>query len=174
MTEAVRRRAGSPTMVAESSGPLLPSTASEPQLRKPRLHGGRFVVRKSSLSALALASLVTLSASALPALAAAELFNIDPGHSSVGFKVRHIVSKVPGRFDKISGTITVDPADLSTAKVSVEIESASINTANENRDNDLKSPNFFDVAKFPKATFVSTSVTPNGEGKAKLKGNLTI
>lgn len=131
-------------------------------------------MRKSPLFAVALASLLALAASALPALAANEEFSIDPVHSQIGFKIRHIVSKVPGRFDKVSGSISVDPNDLSTAKVSVEIEAASIDTDNERRDQDLKGANFFDVEKFPKATFVSTGVTPGGPGKAKLKGNLTI
>jgi polyisoprenoid-binding protein YceI len=128
---------------------------------------------RSALPLLALVAVFLLSASA-PALADAESFKIDPGHSSVGFKVSHILSKVAGRFTKFSGTIALDEKDLSTAKIAVEIDAASVNTDNEGRDKDLRSPNFFDVEKLPKLTFESTAVVPNGAGKATLKGNLTL
>jgi len=88
--------------------------------------------------------------------------------------VQHILSKVPGRFMKYAGTITVDPKDLATAKIAVEIDTASVNTDNSGRDESVRSAEFFDVGKFPKMTFESTSVTPNGSGHASLKGNLTL
>jgi len=128
---------------------------------------------RNSRTAL-VAAVVILAASALPALAAVENYTIDPAHSQVGFKIRHIVSKVPGRFTKFSGTIDGDPANLATAKVSVEIEAASIDTDNEQRDKHLRSADFFDVEKFPKLTFASTEVVPKGPGKATLMGNLTL
>jgi polyisoprenoid-binding protein YceI len=109
-----------------------------------------------------------------PVLAATETFSIDPGHSQVGFKIRHFVSKVPGRFDAFTGTITVDRSDLKSAKISVDIDVASIDTANAKRDGDLKTPNFFDAEKFPKMTFESTEIVPKGADKATLKGNLTL
>src|SRR5262249_41102505 len=101
-------------------------------------------------------------------------YTIDPGHSSVGFKVQHMLSKLPGRFTKFSGTIAMDPKDLSTAKVSVEIDATTINTDNEKRDGHLNSPDFFDVETLPKLTYESTSVVPNGADKATVKGNLTM
>jgi len=128
---------------------------------------------KSALSALALVAALALAAST-SALADTETFKIDPGHSTVGFKVSHILAKVSGRFTKYSGTIAVDQKDLSTAKIAVEIDAASVNTDNEGRDKDLRSANFFEVEKFTKLTFESTAVVPNGANKATLKGNLTL
>jgi polyisoprenoid-binding protein YceI len=128
---------------------------------------------RSAFPSLAVAAAFILSASA-PALADVETFKIDPGHSSVGFKVSHILSKVAGRFPKFSGTIALDEKDLSTAKIAVEIDAASVNTDNEARDKDVRSPNFFDVEKFPKLTFESTAVVPKGAGKATLSGTLTM
>ncbi len=121
-----------------------------------------------------LAALGTAALSALPALAAAEKYTIDPVHSVVAFKVRHLVAKVPGRFNVVEGTIDVDRENLATAKVSVTIDVASVDTANERRDGHLKSPDFFDAANQPKMTFESTKVELKGEGKALVHGNLTI
>jgi polyisoprenoid-binding protein YceI len=111
---------------------------------------------------------------AAPALAEVESYSIDAGHSQVGFKVRHLVSKVPGRFEKFSGTITVDPADLSTAKITAVIESASISTNQPDRDNHLRSPEFLDAAKFPEMKFESVRYIPEGDKGGRLLGNLTI
>ena len=87
---------------------------------------------------------------------------IDPAHSSIEFSVRHLmVSKVRGRFETFSGTITVAPDG--TPSVSAQIDVASLDTGNEQRDGHVKSPDFFDVANHPVATFTSTSVQPNGE-----------
>jgi polyisoprenoid-binding protein YceI len=122
------------------------------------------------LTALALGLLL----SAAPAAAATETYKIDPTHSNVGFSIRHFFSKVPGRFAKYQGTITLDPKDLSTAKVEVTIDAASIDTANADRDKHLRSPDFFDAAKFPQITFVSTGVIAKGANSAVLKGNLTM
>ena len=97
---------------------------------------------------------------------------IDPAHSSIEFSVRHLmVSKVRGRFETFSGTITVAPDG--TPSVSAQIDVASLDTGNEQRDGHVKSPDFFDVANHPVATFTSTSVQPNGENYI-LGGNLTI
>ena len=108
------------------------------------------------------------------AAAAPETYKIDPNHSSVGFSIRHFFSKVPGKFDTYEGTITLDPKDLSKTTVEVSIDAASIDTGNKDRDTHLKSPDFFDVQKFPKITFRATSVTPQGTNKATVKGDLTI
>jgi len=131
-------------------------------------------VRERDATITLVAILAFVAGAAAPALAATETYQIDPVHSMVGFKIRHFVSKFPGRFGKYSGTISLDPSNLATTKVSVEIDTASIDTDNQDRDTLLKSADFFDVATHPKMTFVSTEVIPKGEGKATLKGTLTL
>ena len=97
---------------------------------------------------------------------------IDPAHSSIEFSVRHLmVSKVRGRFDTFSGHVTVAPDG--TPAVTAEIDITSLNTGNAQRDGHVKSADFFDAANHPVATFVSTSVRPNGEAYL-LDGNLSI
>ena len=119
---------------------------------------------------LAAAVAAGLTASA----AHAESFSIDPMHSSVVFTVRHVVGNVTGRFDKFVGGFTYDPANLKDLKTHATIDAASIDTGVAKRDDDLRSPHFFDVAKYPKLTFVSTGVTDVSGNKAKLHGDLTI
>jgi polyisoprenoid-binding protein YceI len=123
---------------------------------------------KTPLRLLAAALVFTLSAQA------GEKFTIDPVHSSVGFKVKHLFSYVSGRFNDVSGTIEVDPAKPEASSVSVKIETKSINTANEKRDTHLRSPDFFDAEKFPQLTFTSKKVTRTGEDSADVLGDLTI
>jgi polyisoprenoid-binding protein YceI len=101
-------------------------------------------------------------------------WKIDPSHSSIGFSVRHIFSKVPGNFDTFSGTILFDPDKPAGGSVQVEIDPKSINTKVERRDNDLRSPNFFDTEKYPTITFISTGVKDLGSGKLEVAGNLTM
>jgi polyisoprenoid-binding protein YceI len=103
-----------------------------------------------------------------------ETYKIDPDHSNVGFSIRHFFSKVPGHFKTYDGTIALDPKDLSKGTVNVSIDTGSIDTGVEDRDKHLKSPDFFDAAKFPKMTFVSTEVIPKGPNHAAVKGNLTL
>lgn len=91
-------------------------------------------------------------------------FNIDASHSGIHFSIRHLViSKVRGKFTKFSGALQLDEADLTKSTVNVEVDVASIDTAEAQRDGHLKSPDFFDVAQFPKATFVSKKITKNGD-----------
>jgi len=114
---------------------------------------------------------------AVPALASAQAatWTIDPGHSATQFSVRHmVVATVRGQFDGPTGTVTFDPADLKTMKVDVSIETKTVNTRNDDRDKDLRSDLFFDVGKFPKMTFKSKRAEPQGPGKIKLVGDLTI
>jgi polyisoprenoid-binding protein YceI len=120
-------------------------------------------------------AVVTLAVS-LPVAALAGTYKVDPQHSSVTFSIRHLFSKVNGRFDKFQGTINVDPANPTTAKAEGSIDVASINTNVEKRDNHLRSKDFFDVEKYPKITFVSTKVTDvDAEKKTgKLHGKLKI
>src|SRR5690606_12618843 len=86
-------------------------------------------------------------------------WNIDPSHTLVEFAVRHLmISTVKGRFAGVQGTITGDPDDLTQMQVEVEIDPATIDTRDENRDNHLRSADFFEVEKYPKMTFVSRQV----------------
>lgn len=102
-------------------------------------------------------------------------WKVDPAHSSVGFWVKHLViSKVHGAFGQFNGTITFDPENLKDGSAEMTIQVASIDTKNENRNNHLKSPDFFDVETYPVITFVSKKVIP-GEGNLfQLVGDLTI
>jgi len=101
-------------------------------------------------------------------------FNIDPYHSSVSFRIKHIIGKVTGHFDKFSGTFSYDAGkpQIWTAAASIDVNS--INTGIEKRDNHLRSPDFFDVQKFPTLIFKSTSLTDVQGDKAKLYGDLTM
>lgn len=93
---------------------------------------------------------------------AAESFVVDKAHSEANFQVRHLVSRVSGKFDDFAGTITLDRANPSASAVEFKIKTASIDTGNENRDKDLRGANFFEVEKFPEISFKSTSVKPAG------------
>lgn len=101
-------------------------------------------------------------------------YEIDQDHSTVGFKIRHLVSKVNGTFNQFSGSVHYDKAKVSETRFKGTVETISINTANAKRDEHLKSPDFFDAAKFPKLEFESTQVKDLGGGKAKVTGNLTM
>jgi polyisoprenoid-binding protein YceI len=127
---------------------------------------------KNLSKTLTLAALLLGLASA--ASAAVETYAIDPVHSSVGFSVRHFFTKVPGSFTQFSGTITVDRDNLENSSVAVTIDVGSVSTANEKRDNHLKSPDFFDAAKFGTITFKSTAWKKTGESSYDVTGDLTI
>lgn len=105
---------------------------------------------------------------------AAEKFEIDPVHSTIGFKVKHLFSYVTGRFNDVQGTITVDAAKPEDSAVEVKIATKSINTANEKRDTHLRSPDFFDAEKFPEMTFKSKKVVRTGEDTADVTGDFTL
>ncbi|MFQ5600187.1 MAG: YceI family protein [Candidatus Krumholzibacteriia bacterium] len=126
--------------------------------------------RKSSavLSALVLSLL-------LPVLteAGVEKYAVDPGHSEVGFAVRHFVAKVAGRFDKFEGEISIDPEDHTAFSFTGKIDASSINTNNEERDNHLRSPDFFGAKENPQITFRSKKVSRNRD-TLKVTGDLTI
>ncbi len=126
-----------------------------------------------AFAALALVSLAAVAADTA-APAAGATYNVDPVHSSVAFKIRHLVSKVSGNFKDFSATITGDPKDPAGAAVSLTIKAASINTENPQRDKHLNSPDFFDTAKFPEITFKSTKITPKGGDKYDVTGNFTM
>ncbi|HEY6843682.1 MAG TPA: YceI family protein [Thermoanaerobaculia bacterium] len=94
---------------------------------------------------------------------AAETFVVDKAHSEATFQVRHLVSRVSGKFDDFTGAITVDREKPVASAVEFTIKAASIDTGNDNRDKDLKSANFFEVDKFPEISFKSTSIKPAGK-----------
>ena len=122
------------------------------------------------IAILAAAAVLTASG----ALAAPETFQFDKAHSLVGFRIRHFVSKVEGRFRDFEGTAVLDRQNPAGSRVDLTIQTASIDTASENRDKDLKSPNFFDVEKFPTITFKSTKVTPKGKDAFDVTGEFTM
>jgi len=103
----------------------------------------------------------------------AQTFQVDPVHSSVGFTIRHIVSNVKGRFTDFSGTIVYDPKKIENSSVTVSIKAATIDTDNQKRDDHLRSPDFFDVEKFPEITFQSAKVAKKGN-KFILHGTLVM
>jgi len=120
-------------------------------------------------------SLSTIFALALPTFAFAATWTIDPDHSDVGFKVRHLmVSNVKGNFNKFAGTVEINDKDIARSKVNVTIDTGSINTNVQKRDEHLRSADFFDVAKYPVMTFVSHAVAQAGRDRLKVTGDLTL
>ena len=108
------------------------------------------------------------------AQAQASSWTIDSAHSGVEFQIRHLgVSNVHGAFHKVAGTIKLDDKDITKSSVEATIDATSVNTDEPKRDEHLKSPDFFNVEKFPTITFKSTSIA-NAGGKLKLTGDLTL
>jgi polyisoprenoid-binding protein YceI len=121
--------------------------------------------------------LTLIAAALLPLSAAAQLetWQIDPAHSASQFAVRHFaISTVRGVFAKTAGTVQYDPADPAKMVIDVSIDAASVDTRVQARDNDLRSAHFLDVEKYPAITFKSKRVEPEGKGKLKITGDLTI
>lgn len=120
-------------------------------------------------------ALVAALAIVAPHLAAeAATWDVDPSHSIVGFKVKHLViAKVRGRFTKYTGTVTLDDKDITKSKFVAKIDAASIDTETEKRDEHLRSPDFFDVKKYPEITFESLSVKKLGD-TIEVVGDLTM
>ena len=120
-------------------------------------------------------TLVTTLAMATVAAAQAGTWQIDPNHTAAQFSVRHLgVSTVRGAFTKVSGSAKYDPADPSKLSLEATIEANSVDTRVEMRDNDLRSPRFFDVQKYPTITFHSKAAKAAGTGKLQITGDLTI
>lgn len=120
--------------------------------------------------AAGLAALMTL-----PVSAATTTWQIDPAHTAAQFSVKHLaISTVRGGFSNVKGTVILDDADVSKSSVDVTIDVSTVDTRTPDRDKDLKSDKFFDVAKYPTMTFKSTKVEQAGAGKLKVTGDLTI
>jgi polyisoprenoid-binding protein YceI len=100
---------------------------------------------------------------------------IDPSHSNASFSVRHMmITNVRGEFQKIEGHVTFDPANPEAAQIEASVDAASVSTRDEKRDGHLKSPDFFDVEKFPKLSFKSKSVKAKGKEHLSVTGDLSI
>jgi polyisoprenoid-binding protein YceI len=126
------------------------------------------------MSRFALISLIILATAAASG-AQAGTWQIDPAHSSAQFSVRHLgVSTVRGAFTKVSGSAKYDPANIANSSLDATIDASSVDTRVEMRDNDLRSPNFLDVQKYPTITFHSRQTKLTRDGKVQITGDLTI
>lgn len=109
------------------------------------------------------------------AFAQVETWRIDPAHTAAQFAVRHLgISTVRGEFRKVSGSVAYDPADPSKTSLETTIDATTVDTRVDMRDNDLRSPNFLDVQKYPTITFKSKKAESSGPGQLKITGDLTI
>jgi polyisoprenoid-binding protein YceI len=128
----------------------------------------------TNLSRIAL--IVGLAAAlSLPATATTSNWQIDPQHSSAQFSVRHLaISTVRGAFSKVTGTVALDDKDVTKSTVDVSIDVTTVDTREPDRDKDLRSDKFFDVAHYPSMTFKSKKVEQIAPGKLKVTGDLTI
>jgi len=125
--------------------------------------------RTLSVLVIAIALLFTLSA------VSQDTWQIDPKHTAAQFSVRHLgISTVRGEFSKVSGSVQYDATNPGKSSIQATIEATSVNTRVEARDNDLRSPHFFDVEKYPTITFQSKKIEAAGAGRLKVTGNLTI
>jgi polyisoprenoid-binding protein YceI len=110
-----------------------------------------------------------------PTTTATTTWNIDPAHSSAEFKVKHMmISHVKGHFAKVTGTLTLDESNLANSRAEALIEAASLETRDAQRDAHLKSPDFFDVEKFPTLSFKSTRISLVRDGELAIDGDLTV
>src|SRR5699024_7132118 len=102
-------------------------------------------------------------------------WNVDATHTNVGFSVRHMmVSNVRGSFGEVEGAVEGDPNNLTEAKINFNIDVSTIDTNNEDRDNHLRSADFFEVEKYPNITFESTEIVETGSDEYDVTGNMTI
>lgn len=102
-------------------------------------------------------------------------WQLDPTHSSVDFSVKHMMfATVKGAFKQFDATIEADPTDLTTAHIQFAVDTASVDTRNDDRDGHLRSADFFDVENYPQLTFKSTKIEKTGENEYNVTGDLTI
>jgi polyisoprenoid-binding protein YceI len=124
-----------------------------------------------TLQKLFLVTLILL----IPQFALAENWKIDPAHTAVEFKIKHLmISWVKGTFTDVQGTAVFDEANPDKSSVNVQIATASVDTSNKKRDDHLRSPDFFDVASYPVMSFVSQKVTVANGVPSKIDGELTL
>ncbi|MBI3924516.1 MAG: YceI family protein [Armatimonadetes bacterium] len=124
-------------------------------------------MRKFCLALLAWALLT-------PMVRAQEPYTVDATHSAVSFRIRHLVGEVEGRFNDFEGTVQFNPKDPARTRVDFAVDVNSIDTANEKRDNHLRTADFFDATKYPSMTFKSTKVTRKDDKTMNVTGDLTI
>lgn len=125
------------------------------------------IVRPAAILAVALALLA-------PEIALANEYSVDKVHSTILFSIRHLVAEVQGKFTKFDGKMVYDEKNPSASSVDFTVDAASIDTNNERRDGHLRSPDFFDVAKFPTLTFKSEKVVAKGKDTFEVTGPLTM
>lgn len=124
---------------------------------------------------LATASLCTTMLLPLGAVAADYTIDTKGAHASVNFRVSHLgYSFTQGRFNEFEGTFSYDPQDIAASKVNVVVDTSSIDSNHAERDKHIRSDDFLDVSKYPKATFTSTKVTDKGDGKLAVDGTLEL
>lgn len=133
-----------------------------------------FLRRGLTMKIVRIFALIVLQIIGFSAPLLAATYTIDADHTTVSFKIRHILSHVQGRFNQFEGSFDYDPDKPDTWKVNAKVEAASIDTNVAPRDKHLRSADFFNVEKFPTLTFVSTGVTDVTPTSAKLNGFLTI
>ncbi len=119
-------------------------------------------------------ALVATPLLAQTAAPATETWGIDKSHSNATFKVRHLMANVSGEFRDFDAVINVDRANPANSSVEFTIQTASVDTGNDNRDNHLRSPDFFDAAKFPTISFKSSSVKAKSKTEFEVTGDLTM
>jgi polyisoprenoid-binding protein YceI len=116
-----------------------------------------------------------MSSATNPQTAVATTWSIDSAHSNVEFSVKHMmISTVKGMFQHVEGTVHWDGKQFESARVEARIDSSSITTFNEMRDNHLRTNDFFNAEQWPDMTFRSTRIEPDGDGEFKIHGDLTI
>lgn len=103
-----------------------------------------------------------------------EIYQIDPVHSGIQFRIRHFFNHVPGGFNQFAGTLYVHPSDMTKNRIVASIQATSIDTANKDRDDHLRSNDFFSAAQFPEITYESTDWKKTGEDTFEVQGNLSI
>lgn len=130
------------------------------------------MIRKTILAAALATATVAAATAAQPVRA--DVYTIDKGHSEVSFQVRHLVTQVRGRFNDYQGTISLDPANMEKSSVDFSIKADSIDTDLADRDKHLRSPDFFDTAKFPEITFKSKGIKKSGNDTYAVLGTLTM